>query len=261
MTISGRKYTFYRSAIVKINYLCLTAAVTGVLFVCGCGVPLESYQPIFDRYYSTTLKLSTSADVLAMVQDPDTEMLSQSDSVVAAWGVKGKKDRTHWFNMVAFDQDQMNAVRKYGFILEEINENWNRPPKPALRLDAAYVMEADVLDAAYANGNEKLIEILKAAEESFEGDAKELTFDSKSFRNSTIMVQQAFKSVLYKLGHSPAYAAKLPLYEGLAFDHPTLGDSRIRMVIDGDIVKVKIKCSKRWFTDQPFEEQNDVLFM
>ncbi|MHC4882649.1 MAG: hypothetical protein ACYTCV_08630 [Planctomycetota bacterium] len=227
----------------KINYLCLTAAVTGV------------------RYYSTTLKLSTSADVLAMVQDPDTEMLSQSDSVVAAWGVKGKKDRTHWFNMVAFDQDQMNAVRKYGFILEEINENWNRPPKPALRLDAAYVMEADVLDAAYANGNEKLIEILKAAEESFEGDAKELTFDSKSFRNSTIMVQQAFKSVLYKLGHSPAYAAKLPLYEGLAFDHPTLGDSRIRMVIDGDIVKVKIKCSKRWFTDQPFEEQNDVLFM
>jgi len=246
---------------VKINHLCLTAAMTAILFVCGCGVPLESYQPIFDRYYSTTLKLSTSADVLAMVQDPDTEMLSQSDSVVAAWGVKGKKDRTHWFNMVAFDQDQMNAVRKYGFILEELNEGWNRTPKPALRLDAAYVMEADVLDAAYANSNEKLIEILTAAKEKFDADAKELTFDSQSFRNSTIMVQQAFKSVLYKLSQSPAYAAKLPLYEGLTFDHPILDDSCIRMVIQDDIVKVKIKCGKRWFTDQPFEEHNDVLFM
>lgn len=245
----------------KINHLCLTAALTAIVFVCGCGVPLESYQPIFDRYYSTTLKLSTSADVLAMVQDPDIEMLSQSDSIVAAWGVKGKKDRTHWFNMVAFDQDQMNAVRKYGFILEEVNKGLNRSPNPALRLDAAYVMDADVLDAAYANSNEKLIAILAAAEELFEGDAGELTFDSKSFRNSTIMAQQAFKSVLYKLSHSPAHAAKLPLYEGLAFDHPILDESYIRMVIEDDIVKVKIKCGERWFTGQPFEEHDDVLFM
>lgn len=245
----------------KINHLCLTAVMTAILFVCGCGVPVESYQPIFDRYYSTTLKLSTSADVLAMVQDPDTEMLSQSDSVVAAWGVKGKMDRTHWFNMVAFDQDQMNAVRKYGFLLEELNEGWNRTPKPALRLDAAYVMDADVLNAPYANSNEKLIAILTAAQESFVADAQELTFDSKSFRNSTIMVQQAFKSVLYKLSQSPAYAAKLPLYEGLAFDHPILDESCIRMVIQDDIVKVKIKCGKGWFTEKPFEEHNDVLFM
>ena len=245
----------------NIKRVCLNVALTAVLFVSGCGVPVESYQPIFDRYYSTTLKLSTSADVLAMVQDPDTEMLSQSDSVVAAWGVRGKKDRTHWFNMVAFDEDQMNAVRKYGFILKELKPGWNRMPKPALRLDAAYVMDTEVLDAAYVNNNEKLIEVLRAAQTKFDDDARELTFDSKSFRNSTIMVQQAFKSVLYKLSHSPAYAAKLPLYEGLVFDHPILGESYIRMVIDGDIVKVKIKCSKSWFTEKPFEEHDDVLFM
>jgi hypothetical protein len=199
--------------------------------------------------------------VLAMVQDPTTELLSQSDSVVAAWGVEGKKDRTHWFNMVAFDEDQMNAVRKYGFIVEDHSQGWNRHPRPALRLDAAYVMDADILDAAYASNNEKMIEILKAAKRKFEDDARELTFDSQSYRNSTIMVQQAFGSVLYKLGHSPAYGVKLPLYEGMAFDHPTLGESRIRMVIEGDIVKIKIKCGKRWFTDQPFEEQDDVLYM
>lgn len=244
----------------KIDRLFLTAAMTGVLFVCGCA-ELETYEPVFDRYYSTTLKLSTSAEVLAMVQDPDTELLSQSESVVAAWGKEGERDRTHWFNMVAFDQDQMNAVRKYGFILEEMRHGWNLSPLPSLRLDAAYVMDEEVLDAAYASNNEKQIEIIKAAKKMFEADAIELTFDSRSFRNSTIMVQQAFKSVLYKLGHSPSYAVKLTLYEGMAFDHSTLGESRIRMVIEDDIVKIKIKAGKKWFEDQPFEEHPDVLYM
>ncbi|MHC4525186.1 MAG: hypothetical protein ACYSU8_06600, partial [Planctomycetota bacterium] len=115
----------------KIDRLFLTAAMTGVLFVCGC------------------------ADV-------------------AAWGKEGERDRTHWFNMVAFDQDQMNAVRKYGFILEEMRHGWNLSPLPSLRLDAAYVMDEDVLDAAYASSNEKQIEIIKVAQKMFEADAIEL---------------------------------------------------------------------------------------
>ena len=244
----------------KTNVLCMTLAAAAVLLT-GCTDPLNSYQPVFDRYYSTTLKLSTSSDVLAMVQDPESEMLSQSESVVAAWGVKDKKDRTHWFNMVAFDEEQMNAVRKYGFILEERNWGWNRAPSPALRLDAAMVMDADVLEAAYASNNEKQIEVLKAVKALFGKDAQELTFDSRSFRSSTDMVKQALNSIVVKLGHSPAYAAKLPLLEGMPFDHPTLGESYIRMLIEGDIVKIKIKCSKHWFTEQPFEEHPDVNYM
>jgi hypothetical protein len=188
-------------------------------------------------------------------------LLSQSESVVAAWGTKDKKERTHWFNMVAFDEDQMNAVRKYGFILEERQSGWNMGPKPALRLDAAMVMNAEVLEAAYTGNNEKQIEVFKRAKKLFSQDAGELTFDSRSLRNSTDMVKQAFKSILIKLEHSPAYAAKLPLFEGMAFDHPTLGESRVRMLIEGDIVKIKIKCSKHWFSKEPFEEQDDVLYM
>jgi hypothetical protein len=236
-------------------------ALTVVLVLSGCGDPLQGYQPVYDRYYSTTLELSTSADVLAMIQDAETEMLSQSESVVAAWGTEGEQERTHWFNMVAFDEDHLNAVRKYGFVLEEKSPGWNRTPKPALRLDAAMVIDRDVIDAAYANNNEKRVEIFRYAKELFSKDAQELTYDSRSFRNSTIMVKQAFNSVLFKLGHSPAYAAKLPLIEGLEFDHPTLGESYIRMLIEDDIVKIKIKCSKLWFRTQPFEEHLDVNYM
>ena len=243
---------------VKTTLLCIT--LTAVLALSGCS-PLEMYEPVFDRYHSTTLKLSTSADVLAMVQEPETELLSQSESVVAAWGVEGKKDRTHWFNMVAFDEEQMNAVRKYGFILEERHWWWNSPPAPALRLDAEMVMDTEVLEAAYAGNNEKHIEIFKAAKEAFSADALELTFESRSFRNSTDMVKQALKSVLLNLDRSPAYAIKLPLVEGMAFDHPTLGESYIRMLVEGDTVKIKIKCGKAWFKKEPFEEQADVLYM
>jgi hypothetical protein len=75
------------------------------------------------------------------------------------------------------------------------------------------------------------------------------------------MVKQALKSVLLNLDRSPAYAVKLPLVEGMAFDHPTLGESYIRMLVEGDTVKIKIKCGKAWFKKEPFEEQADVLYM
>lgn len=247
---------------ITLGFVIIAAAT---LVLSGCSSPPDSYQPVFDRFYSTTLKLSTSSDVLAMIQNPESEMLSQSESVVAAWGVKERNNRTHWFNMVAFDEEQMNAVRKYGFILEEVHWGWNRQPAPALRLDAQYVMDADTLEAPYAGNNEKMIEVMKAAMDLFSADAQEVVLDSQSFRNSTIMVKQAFNSALIKLGHSPAYAAKLPLMEGMMFDHPTLGQSHIRMIIEDDIVKIKIKSGKAWFKkgilDDPFEEHPDVNYM
>jgi hypothetical protein len=203
--------------------------------------------------------------VLAMISDPETELISQSDSAVASWGIEGDKQRTHWFNMVAFDEEQMNAVRKYGFILEEVKWGWNQGPEPALRLDAAYVMEDEILNKPYSGNNEKRIEIFRAAHKLFSKDADELILDSRSFRNSTIMVKQAFNAVLMTLDHTPAFAEKLPLTTGMAFDHPTLGESYIRMLIEDDIVKIKIKSGKKWFkkwfTEQPFEEHPDVNYM
>ena len=85
----------------KTTLLCMTLTV--VLALTGCSKPLNRHVPVFDRYHSTTLKSSTSSDVLAMIQDPENELLSQSESVIAAWGKEGEKDRTHWFNIVAFD--------------------------------------------------------------------------------------------------------------------------------------------------------------
>ncbi len=250
----------------KTNCFFLTLMIGSVLCLTGCSDPLDSYELVFDRYYTTTLKETTSADVLSSTQDPDTELLSQSESVVAVWGKEGKKDRTHWFNMITFDEDAMTAVRKYAFILEETTRGINRTPKPGLRLDAEVVLDADVLDAAYANNNEKQIAILKTVQSAFNKDAAELTFDSAMLKSSSMMVNQAINNALNKLRTSPAYAAHLVRPEGMAFDHMTLGESHIRMLIEDDIVKVKIKAGKVWFKDywlidKPFEEHPDVRHM
>jgi hypothetical protein len=41
----------------------------------------------------------------------------------------------------------------------------------------------------------------------------------------------------------------------------TLGESRIRMLIRGDVVILKIKSGKAWFTTTPFEKHPDVINM
>ena len=239
--------------------LMITAAV---LTLTGCSKPLDKYEFIFDRYYAATLKSTTSADILSTTQDPDTELLSQSDSIVALWGKEGKKDRTHWFNMIAFDEEAMTAARKYGFILEETAAGPNAAAKPALRFDAELVIDADVLDAPYANNNEKQIAVLKAAFEAYRKDAGELTYDSAQLKSSTMMVNLAMNTVLIDLMQSPATAAHLSRVKGLQFDHMMLGESYIRMLIENDIVKIKIKCGKAWFkNDNTFDKHPDVLYM
>lgn len=249
--------------------LYLTAAIVSTaVFLSGCRVPPNKYEGVFDRYYSTTLKMSTSSDVLAVLQNDD-ELLSTSENVVATWGKAGGKDRTHWFNMVAFDEETMLAIRKYGFILEETRWGLNRTPLPALRFDAEIVMPAEILEAPYPSANARLIEILKESRDAFKDDSAELTYDADVLRGSVMMVQQALNSVVLKLTQSPAYAVNLPLLEGLEFDHPTLSESRIRMVIEEDIVKIKIKAGKPWFQDpaellfneKPFETHPDVQHM
>jgi hypothetical protein len=254
---------FLGSETVKKCVLFLTIAAA--LCLTGCGESLDKYEFIFDRYYAATLKVTTSTDILATTQDPDIELLSQSESIVAVWGKEGKMDRTHWFNMIAFDEEAMTAARKYGFILEETTSGINNKPTPALRFDAEMVIGTAVLDAPYANNNEKQIAVLKAAFEAYQADARELTYDSAQLTSSTMMVNQAINAVLAKLMQSPGYAAHLSRLKGLEFDHMTLEESYMRMLIEDDIVKIKIKCGKAWFkkglNDYPFEDHPDVQYM
>lgn len=241
------------------RFVCGVLAVAAVLLMAGCISRPYSDEGLYPRYYATTLGLTTSADVLTYIQNKDTELLSQSESVVVSFGSKAK-DRTHWFNMVAFDQDSAAAVRKYGFICEETYRAMNQTPRPAVRLDAELILDEQTLNEPYASTNAKQIAVLQKSLKLFTNDTMDVTHDSTNLRNSTIMAQQLIKSALAKLNQSPAEAAWLSRVEGMKFDHISLGQSAIRMLIDGQKVKVKIKSGKYWL-DKPFESYPDVKNM
>jgi hypothetical protein len=230
-----------------------------ICLMSGCQ-SFNEENTVYSKYYKTTLAQSTSADVLGHIYDPLDEYLSQSESVVAAWN-QIDKGQSHWFNMVAFDEDTLRAIRKYGFSCIEQRLGPNAPPRPKMRLDAELIIDPEVLEAVYPTQNAKYIAVLQNVRKHFQEDALQLTTDSQILHSSTMMVNQALNGILVKLQETPALASHLPWLEGVEFDHPTIGQSRIRMLILGDIVKIKIKASKAWFKDTPFEKQPDVIYM
>lgn len=237
--------------------LCV-AVLSVVLSGCSSVDPID-HAGIFGRYDKTVLKQSTSADVLSYIQDTKTEHLSQSESVLASWG-NDWDSRTHWFNMAAFDEEQLTATRKYVFTQEDYRGP-NTKPRSILRLDASAVIDSQTLNAAYPTQNQKSVEILKKLRTSFLDDSKSVDFESQKLQSSSMMAAQTFNILLTMLTQSPAMAEDLTKPEGLEFNHMIHGTSRARMLIEGDIVKLKIKAGDGWFKHEPFEKHEDVKNM
>lgn len=238
----------------------IAVAAAAVCFVSsGCQLMVRDSK-VFDRYYMTTLKFSSSADVLAHIQKEDSEFLSQSESVVASWGQKWS-DAALWFNMVAFDEDELTAVRKYAFLGNEKAKGFYIVPAQSLRFDAQIVIDRAVLDEPYANENERRIAVLQNVLDVFSEDVNQLTFDSQTLMSASMMAKRALNTILVKLSQSPALAVTLPDLTGLDFRYPNLGKGRARMIINQDIVKLKIKVGTSWFNRQRFHKHPDVQNM
>lgn len=215
--------------------------------LCGCvwlhgmlpeGRPYDS--ELLDSYYRTVLKQSTSAEVLAVIQRPDQGLLSQSESVIASWGQKKKGYKT-WFNMVAFHEEQLTVQRKYFFVEDERSRNVLVLPVQKMRFDTEMVLDEEILEEPFANENARRIAILKHVLENFKQDIGQVTQDNKKLAASGMMVNQSLSRILQILDDMPVLASKLTELDGLDFDHIVLGKGKVRMVIRGDTVKVKIK--------------------
>lgn len=245
----------------------LVSVVVCLLLFQGCISYLKdsrSYffneEKVFNRYYLTLLKFSSSADILGIIQQGEGELISQSESVVASWG-KELDNSILWFNMVAFDEEDLMARRKYAFFINEKVKGFSVVPAKKLRFDTEMVLDAEVVEEPYANENQKRIAILRVVLDNFNTDIIEITADSQILKSSSMLVKQVLNTILVKLDQSPALAARLNGLKGMSFDHITLGDAKIRMLIEGDIVKVKIKVGKDWFNQQGFEKHPDVINM
>ncbi|HIJ51810.1 MAG TPA: hypothetical protein HPP66_01495 [Planctomycetes bacterium] len=230
-----------------------------VFALCGCaavdyvkpeGPPSDNQ--LAQSYYRTRLNVKTSADVLAIIHIPRYELLSQSKSVVASSGQK-KKGHKIWLKMVAFNENDPTAKRKYFFIVDEKPKSFWVQPKRRLRFDSKMALEAEVFDEPYANESARRIAILRQVLTNVRKDISEVEKQDKTVNVCGMLISQTLETILVKLDASSELASRLNSPKGLDFDHITLGAGIIWMNIVADIVNVRIRVNSFVRTlDDPF---------
>ncbi len=208
--------------------LLVLMAVLCVVVVSGCHM---SSKPVFKRYYLTTVNVSTSAEIIPIIQ-AEGEMLAKGENAIASWGEK-KKGSIVWFNAVAFDDETSKAIRKYGFVATPEKQ------EQRMRFDAELVINPDVLNEPYANENAKKIAVLKSILNDFSSDLEPLVKDGRALNSASLMVKQLLKKLISDLNASPALAANLENYSGMVFDNMNLGKGKTRMIIVDGVVNLK----------------------
>jgi hypothetical protein len=199
-----------------------------------------SNQQVYSLYKQTTLKQSTSSEVLTRFGMPKYALLSQSKSIVALYGDK-KTGQKIWFNMVTFDENELIAKRKYVFLSDERPKQMFVKPWEGMDFGCQMVLSKDILDEPYANESARRVAILKKVEEYTRKDAGEIGTDNAMLNICGMMAGQAMGELLTKLDGSPVLASRFGEPNGLEFEHSNLDKGRLRMVIDNDIVTVRMQ--------------------
>jgi hypothetical protein len=227
----------------------------------GCQRSYDDNKDIFNRFYMTDLKQSASADVLNVIKTLQREEVTQSGNLVVSFA-DDNDGMISWFNMVAFDDQTLKAARKYGLMVNErVQQRVLLSSPQKLRFDAQAVVDPQVLAGPYTDENARRLAILNWLDRQFSTDGKQISASSQILASDTLAVRQTLSCVLIQLNANPVQAARLADPDGVRFDHPTLGRSHIRMLIEDDIVKLKIKAGKDWFFGSEFKAQPDVINM
>lgn len=215
----------------------VTVAVLCIVAVSGCTQVAQD-TTTFNRYYMTALKVSTSADIIPII-GAKGEFVTQGENAVASWG-ETREGSVIFFNAVAFDDSTSKAIRKYAFVANPEANDLGCDAAQTMRFDAELVINPTVLSEPYANDNARKIAVLKSVLTDFNNDFSPLVTDGKILNSGSLMVNQLLKGLLTKLDASPALAANLPNITGMKFDHMNLDAGKTRMLIEGDIVKLKV---------------------
>ena len=256
--------------ILLLSFLAVTVLLTGCAGISQLGqetgeVTLRAFHESPDEsdslnfnYRLTWLGITNSATILDQIKMRENEVISQSQSVIGCYGEEKNRQKA-WFNVVAFDEEKLTASRKYFLSSYDRPKEWFIL-KEKLRFDAELMMPAAVMDEPYTSSNIKRIEILDEVRKTYNADMVQLEPDNRKMANIGMLVNQTINTVIVSLKESPAFAEMLEMFEGYDFDHPTLGEGKIRIVIDHqrNVVKIKIKIGT---VVRDWSEQPDVIDM
>src|SRR4030042_448617 len=200
-----------------ISFLAIIFTIAAGLFVYGGGIeePLERVQrepkpytkQLPKAYDSIRLNKSTSADVLEIIKQYGQEFVSQSESVITSYGEK-KKVSQFWLTMVAFEEEEFTATRKYFLAVDEKPWHINAEGQK-LRFDAEVIIDEETLSEAYTSENQKRIAILTKVLENIRDDITQVRQDSRVLDTGGMMINQTLERILYVLNQSPVLAERL----------------------------------------------------
>ena len=240
--------------------LLFAAVASGCFYVGSDKLP---YSKLALPYERTQLKSTTSLELLNLAHDPafqfppseaEPVLLTQSDTIIAYSG-RSAKDRKTWLDMVVLDELRMTAGRKYFFCIDErTTTDPSRPghrwllPRRGLLFDSEFTVDPEVLTTPYATEETQKIAIVKWLAERFRNDVTALVGRPKAPAQgneqivvSGMMVNEVFQGILAKLIQSPGLATNLGMDQGIQFPHPSLGEGRLRLLVNNDTAVVTIR--------------------
>ena len=178
--------------------------------------------------------------MLAAFGRPDYALLSQSKSVIALAGQKKEGFKT-WFNMVAFEENELIAKRKYVFIVDERPKRLFVEPWEGVDFDCKMVLSPKLLSEPYANENARRVAILKEVAANVRKDSGEVGIDNAVILKSGMLVGQAMDTVVVSLTESPALATRFSEPNGLEFEHVNFDKGLLRMIVNDNVATVKMR--------------------
>ncbi len=216
-----------------------------------------SYQAKLSAPYDRiTLKQSIIQNAVPKIQrlqdelEPsfaEAELISHSENVVVSLG-QSKDGYKNWFNMVTFQENELNAERKYFFFVDDKSRSFQLSPSRGLRFDCEMVIGEEMLAEPGTTENTRRIAMLRNVLDNFHKDIVELRGDTeapdqenKMLDICRMLINQAFAVVLLELDSSPVLATRLSQADGVEFDHINFDKGKIQMVVGGNIVRVKIR--------------------
>jgi len=175
------------------------------------------------------------------------ELISHSENVVVSLGQSTDGYQT-WFNMVTFQENELNAVRKYFFFVNDKARSFQLSPSRGLRFDCEMVIGEEMLAEPGTTENARRIAMLRNVLGNFHKDIIELRDDTdapdqenKMLDICRMLINQAFEVILRELDSSPVLATRLSQAGGVEFNHVNFNKGKIKMVVGADIVMVKIR--------------------
>jgi len=196
--------------------------------------------------HDTVPKIQRSQDELEP-SFAEAELISHSENVVVSLG-HSKDGYKSWFNMVTFQEKELNAVRKYFFFVDDKARSFQLSPRRGLRFDCEMVIGEEMLAEPGTAENAKRIAMLRNVLDNFHKDINELSEDTDALDQEhkmldicRMLISQAFEIVLRELDSSPVLATRLRQAGGVEFDHINFDKGKIQMVVGGNIVRVKIR--------------------